>query len=61
MARPRDAAATFRAIAEEMGIPRSTAFRDVERFRDILALEIVFAVLPRQVQRKWLHSKLGKV
>lgn len=59
--RPPDAAATFDAIAKRTGIPRSTAFRDVERFRDLLTLEIVFNVLPRHVQQKWLRSKLGEV
>lgn len=55
---PEGVALTFDQISRQTGIPRSTAHRDVERFRDLMALEIVFAVLPKHVQRKWLEDKL---
>lgn len=63
MARPKGApygaALSIRAISKQSGIPRSTVHRDLERARDVLALEIVFAVLPPDVQRRWLRNKLA--
>lgn len=58
---PSPAALTFEQIAAQMGVPKTTVYRDFDRFRDVLALEIVFAVLPRSVQRRWLRSKLAPV
>lgn len=62
MARPKGspvgAVHTFAEISRLTGIPRTTVYRDYERVRDLLALEIVFAVLPRKVQRAWLRKKL---
>ena len=52
---------TERQIAKDSGIPRSTVHRDLERARDVLALEIVFAVLPPKVQQRWLRNKLAAV
>lgn len=49
---------TIREISRVTGIHRSTVYRDVDRARDLLALEIVFAILPRKVQQRWLRNKL---
>jgi hypothetical protein len=63
--RPKGAQAgaqmTIQEISTQTGIPRTTVHRDCERFRDLLALEAVFALLPRRVQRKWLEQKLAAV
>lgn len=56
-----DAIRTVRQISKVSGIPRSTVHRDLERARDVLALEIVFAVLPPKVQQRWLRNKLAAV
>lgn len=56
---PVATARTIAEIARLTGSPRSTVFRDYDRARDVLALEIVFAVLPRKVQRRWLRNKLA--
>lgn len=50
---------TVREVSKVTGIPRSTVQRDLERGRDVLALEIVFAVLPPKVQQRWLRNKLA--
>ena len=52
-------ARTITEISRTTGIPRSTVYRDFDRARDLMALEIVFAVLPRQVQQRWLRNKLA--
>ena len=56
---PAGAKMTFDEISRKTGVPRSTVYRDYERARDLLSLEIVFAVLPRHIQRKWLKDKLA--
>ena len=56
---PVGAALTITEIAQETGIPRSTVYRDYDRARMLMALEIVYAVLPRHVQRRWLRNKLA--
>ena len=59
--RPRGAAVglSIREISQETGIPRSTVYRDYDRARMLMTLEIVYAVLPRHVQRRWLRNKLA--
>lgn len=56
---PIGATRTFDQISREIGVPRSTVYRDFDRARDVLSLEIVFAVLPRRVQRQWLQNKIA--
>ena len=56
---PAGLARTINEISRQTGIPRSTVYRDYDRARDLMSLEIVFAVLPRHVQRRWLRSKLA--
>lgn len=56
---PIGAARTIKEISRATGIPPSTVYRDYDRARDLMTLEIVFAVLPRHVQRRWLRNKLA--
>lgn len=52
---------SVREVSKITGVPRSTVHRDLDRARDVLALEIVFAVLPPKVQQRWLRNKLAAV